>query len=57
MRKKIQEEEDEVVREADFDEKVNQLDFDIWGEEEDGSGRRRDPLRRSPVTKKEEPAE
>ena len=31
----------------EFDDKVSELDFDVWGtEEDDGTARRLDPLRR-----------
>jgi hypothetical protein len=43
-------------RSEEFTEKVSELGFDPWGAEEDddGSHRRRDPLRRGPVAPTED---
>ena len=46
--KRSEEDEETTSPADDFSTKVNDLDFDPWGTEEDddGSARRRDPLRK-----------
>ena len=38
--------DDEEPLGSDFEEKVSELDFDVWGSDSDDVARRRDPLRR-----------
>lgn len=38
--------EDVTPAEGDFEEKASELDYDVWGADDDDASRRRDPLRR-----------